>query len=62
VLPMGSPDALRKYGEQLDIRGQQGVRSAFYEGNKFKPAHVDDLKAAVNVTKSKVPEVEVLFQ
>ncbi|HYO54989.1 hypothetical protein [Archangium sp.] len=68
-------EALQKYGGTLDIRRDslqpllrdgskvpvQRVR-LIYEGGKLKPKNVNALKTAVNATKSKVPEVEVLFQ
>jgi hypothetical protein len=68
-------EALRKYGETLDIRRdslqpllRQGsdVPTArvrlVYEGGALKPTNGDDLKAAVDTTREKVPAVEVLFQ
>ena len=61
-------EALRKYGETLDIRrpGLQGrvevkrVRLV-YEGGKLKPRQ-SDMERAVLVTQENVPGVEVLFQ
>ncbi|QRK14116.1 hypothetical protein JQX13_46400 [Archangium violaceum] len=68
-------DALRKYGETLDIRREslqpllregsevpvQRVR-LIYEGGELKPKNIVVLRAAVDATKEKVPGVEVLFQ
>ncbi|PTL79807.1 hypothetical protein [Vitiosangium sp. GDMCC 1.1324] len=68
-------EALHKYGGTLDIRREslhpllressevpvQRVR-LIYERGELKPKDVDDLKAAVEETKRKVPGVEVLFQ
>lgn len=68
-------DALRKYGETLDIRRDslqpllreggevlvQRVR-LIYEGGELKPENAVVLDAAVKETKEKVPGVEVLFQ
>ncbi|HEX5746194.1 MAG TPA: hypothetical protein VFZ09_08115, partial [Archangium sp.] len=68
-------EALRKYGERLDIRrdslqrffGEAGdvpvqqVR-LIYEGGALKPKDVDLLSTAVDETRRKVPGVEVLFQ
>ncbi|QRK13851.1 hypothetical protein JQX13_29625 [Archangium violaceum] len=68
-------EALRKYGEILDIRRDslqsllreggkvpvQRVRLV-YEGSDLKPTNPDFLKSAVNETKKAVPGVEVLFQ
>jgi hypothetical protein len=68
-------EALRKYGERLDIRrdslqrlfGEAGeVRVSrvrlIYEGAALKPTNVDALNSAVSKTKKAVPGVEVLFQ
>jgi hypothetical protein len=68
-------EAMWKYGQTLDIRREslqsllqggsevpvQRVR-LFYEGGSLKPGNVNDLKAALDETKEKVPGVEVLFQ
>ncbi|WP_232536813.1 hypothetical protein [Cystobacter fuscus] len=68
-------EALRKYGERLDIRRDslqpffreggaapvQRVRLV-YEGGDLKPMRVDFLKRAVGETKRAVPGLEVLFQ
>ncbi|WP_239470237.1 hypothetical protein [Archangium violaceum] len=68
-------EALRNYGETLDIRrdslqplfpGGSEVRvprvRLVYEGGKLKPTNPDYLDAAMEKTRSQVPEVEVLFQ
>ncbi len=68
-------EALRHYGETLDIRrnsiqsilpGSSEVQimrvRLIYEGGKLKPAKVEDLKAAVSETERMVPGVEVSFQ
>ncbi|WP_257448561.1 hypothetical protein [Archangium lipolyticum] len=68
-------EALRNYGETLDIRrgslqsllpggGEVQVPRVrlIYEGGDLKPKNVDVLKAAVNETKAVVPGVEVVFQ
>ncbi|WP_309896751.1 hypothetical protein, partial [Archangium sp.] len=68
-------EALRHYGEKLDIRrgslqsllpGGSEVQVSrvrlIYEGGDLKPKSVVDLDAAVEETRSKVPGVEVLFQ
>ncbi|WNG63042.1 hypothetical protein F0U59_41585 [Archangium gephyra] len=68
-------EALRKYGERLDIR-RDSLQSIFpensevpvqrvhlvYEGGDLKPMQVDFLKRATGETKKAVPGVEVLFQ
>jgi hypothetical protein len=68
-------EALRKYGETLDIRRDslqpllregrevpvQRVRLV-YEGGALMPKQIDKLNAAVNAVKEEVPGVEVLFQ
>jgi hypothetical protein len=68
-------EALRKYGERLDIR-RDSLQSLFpkggevevprvrlvYEGGELKPLNADRLRAAVAATKDAVPGVEVLFQ
>ncbi|WP_309897613.1 hypothetical protein [Archangium sp.] len=62
-------EAMRYYGETLDIRrpGLQfrvevkGVR-LIYEGGQLKPSDVDVLRAAVRETAVEVPGVEILFQ
>ena len=68
-------EALRNYGETLNIRRGslqsllQGSREVqvprvrlIYEGGDLMPKKVDVLKAAVNETKAAVPGVEVVFQ
>ncbi|HZH74644.1 MAG TPA: hypothetical protein VEY88_01345, partial [Archangium sp.] len=68
-------EALRNYGETLNIRRGslqsllQGSREVqvprvrlIYEGGELMPKNVDVLKAAVNETKAAVPGVEVVFQ
>jgi hypothetical protein len=68
-------EALRKYGETLDIRRgslqpllRQGSEvpvqrvRLIYEGGALLSKTPEDLRAAVHDTKSKVPGVEVLFQ
>ncbi|HYO52404.1 hypothetical protein [Archangium sp.] len=68
-------EALRKYGETLDIRRpslkplfRQGSQvpvarvRLIYEGGELKPKDVGVLKKAVDATKAAVPGVEVLFQ
>ncbi|WNG13915.1 hypothetical protein [Cystobacter fuscus] len=67
-LKADSREALRKYGETLDIRRPglelrvkvQRVR-LIYEGGKLKPLD-SDMKRAVRTTEQKIPGVEVLFQ
>ena len=68
-------EALRKYGETVDIR-RDSLQLLFpggtvvqvprvrliYEGGDLKPTNVNDLKSAVNATRKAVPGVEVLFQ
>ncbi|WP_395848147.1 hypothetical protein [Cystobacter fuscus] len=68
-------EALRKYGETLDIR-RDSLRSLLpggsevqvprvrliYEGGALKPTDVNLLKRAVSETKATVPGVEVVFQ
>jgi hypothetical protein len=68
-------EALRKYGETLDVR-RDSLKSLFpedgkvpvqrvrliYEGGDLKPTNTDFLKAAVEETKGKVPGVEVLVE
>jgi hypothetical protein len=68
-------EALRNYGETLDIRREslqpllrqgsevpvQRVR-LIYEGGALKPKRAIDLKSAISNAKSKVPGVEVFFQ
>ncbi|HYO55510.1 hypothetical protein [Archangium sp.] len=68
-------EALRKYGETLDIRRDslqpllredsnvlvQRVRLV-YEGGELKPTNVNDLNAAIREVEDAVPGVEVLFQ
>ncbi|WNG25739.1 hypothetical protein F0U62_18215 [Cystobacter fuscus] len=68
-------EALRKYGETLDIRRDslhrflressdvpvQRVRLV-YEGGGLKPKKAKDLKAAVDATMREVLRVEILFQ
>jgi hypothetical protein len=68
-------EALRHYGETLDIRrdslqhllregSEVPVRRVrlVYEGGEFKPKSVEDLDAVVNNAQREVPGVEVLFQ
>jgi hypothetical protein len=68
-------EALRKYGEALDIRrdslqrllgaaGEVPVQRVrlVYEGGALKPTDVNVLKRAVSATKTAVPGVEVLFR
>jgi hypothetical protein len=68
-------EALRKYGETLDIRRdslQPHLREGrsvpikrvrlIYEGGNLKPNEVNVLNRAVNSAKAAVPGVEVLFQ
>jgi hypothetical protein len=68
-------EALRKYGETLDIRRgslqpllRQGSEvpvqrvRLVYEGGALLPEDTQELKTAVNKTRSEVPGVEVLFQ
>ncbi|HYO52378.1 hypothetical protein [Archangium sp.] len=68
-------EALRKYGETLDIRrdslrpllregSEVPVRRVrlIYEGGELKPTKIDDLDAVVNAVEEAVPGVEVLFQ
>ncbi len=68
-------EALRKYGETLDIRrdslqpllrhGSQVPVSRIrliYEGGKLNPKNVNDLKVAVSETEAMVPEVKVSVQ
>ena len=68
-------EALRKYGEGLDIRreslqsllpGGSEVRVSrvrlIYEGGELKPTKVNDLDSAVTAAEQAVPGVEVLFQ
>jgi CBS-domain-containing membrane protein len=68
-------EALRKYGETLDIRREflqpllrEGSEVSVsrvrlvYEGGVLKPRNVKMLEAAVDKTKETVPGVEVLFQ
>ncbi|MFY0562622.1 hypothetical protein ACN28E_02165 [Archangium lansingense] len=68
-------EALRKYGETLNIR-RDSLQSLFresgelpvqrvrlvYQGGELKPASADFLRAAVKETRKEVPGVEVLFQ
>jgi len=68
-------EALQKYGGTLDIRRDslqpflrrgtevpvQRVR-LIYEGGDLKPTKAKDLKTALDETKRKAPQVEVLFQ
>ncbi|AKJ03944.1 hypothetical protein ATI61_116191 [Archangium gephyra] len=68
-------EALRKYGERLDIR-RESLQSLFpdgsevrvsrvrliYEGGELRPAKIDDLDSAVTAAEQAVPGVEVLFQ
>jgi CBS-domain-containing membrane protein len=68
-------EALRKYGETLDVRRDslqpllregrevpvQRVRLV-YEGGTLLPKQMDELDAAVNAVKDEVPGVEVIFQ
>ncbi|MFY0583508.1 hypothetical protein ACN28S_62680 [Cystobacter fuscus] len=68
-------EALRKYGETLDIRRDslqplfregsevpvQRVR-LIYEGGDLRPNEADVLNAALNSTRAIVPGVEVSFQ
>jgi CBS-domain-containing membrane protein len=68
-------EALRKYGETLDIR-RGSIQSLFpgsgevqvsrvrliYEGGKLMPKDVDLLNRAVDAIESAVPGVEVVFQ
>ncbi|HYO66924.1 MAG TPA: hypothetical protein VEU33_12645 [Archangium sp.] len=68
-------EALRKYGETLDIR-RDSLKSLFpgsgevqvtrvsliYEGGALKPKDVELLKTVVTETKAAVPGVEVVFQ
>src|SRR5262249_26973118 len=68
-MKMDAREALRNYGETLDIRrpGLEGPVEVqrvrlIYEGGKLMPTNPDVLDAAVNETKRKVPGVEVLFQ
>jgi len=62
-------EALRKYGETLDIRrpgleGRVDVQRVHlvYEGGKLRPRRIDELKAAVDATEDAIPGVEVFFQ
>jgi hypothetical protein len=68
-------EALRKYGETLDVRRdslQPLLRGGskvmvqrvhlVYEGGTLKPTDARELMAAVNRVRSEVPGVEVLFQ
>jgi hypothetical protein len=68
-------EALRKYGETVDIRRdslqlylRQGSKvpvsrvRLVYEGRELVPKDVDELRSAVDATKSAVSGVEVLFQ
>ncbi|HEX5754188.1 MAG TPA: hypothetical protein VFZ09_48850 [Archangium sp.] len=68
-------EALRKYGERLDIRrdslqrlfgavGEVPVQRVrlVYEGGALRPTDIDDLNRAVNTTKNAVPGVVVSFQ
>jgi hypothetical protein len=68
-------EALRKYGETLDIRrdtlhpllrGASEVPVSrvrlIYEGGQLRPTNVDTLNAAVREVQKEVPGVEVLFQ
>ncbi|QRK13995.1 hypothetical protein JQX13_38405 [Archangium violaceum] len=68
-MKMDAREALRNYGETLDIRrpGLEGpveVRRVrlIYEGGKLMPTDVDASKAAAIATEKAVPGVEVLFQ
>jgi len=68
-------EALRKYGERLDIR-RESLQPLFpdgsevrvsrvrliYEGGELKPSKVNNLKAVVDAAQEAVPEVEVLIQ
>ncbi len=68
-------EAVWKYGQTLDIRRDslqpllregsevpvQRIR-LFYEGGDLLPRILDNVKAAAQETKNKVPGVEVLFQ
>ncbi len=61
--------ALGYYGETLSIR-RPGLKGSvkvqrvrlIYEGGALMPKEVDELRRAVNATRSAVPGVEVLFQ
>jgi hypothetical protein len=68
-------EALRKYGERLDIRRESlqslvpdgsKVRVSrvrlIYEGGELKPTKIDDLDSVVTAAEQAVPGVEVLFQ
>ncbi|WP_232537171.1 hypothetical protein [Cystobacter fuscus] len=68
-------EALRKYGETVDIR-RDSLQSLLrgdstvliprvrliYEGGELKPANVRNMRAALSKTQERVPEVEVFFQ
>jgi len=68
-------EALRHYGETLDIR-RSSIQSILpggsevqivrvrliYEGGDLKPTKVNNLKAVVDAVQEVVPGVEVLFQ
>jgi hypothetical protein len=68
-------EALRKYGETVDIR-RDSLQSLFpggtvvqvprvrliYEGGPLKPKRVEVLKRVMGATRAAVPGVEVLFQ
>ncbi|OJH36653.1 hypothetical protein [Cystobacter ferrugineus] len=74
-MKVDAAEALRKYGEALDIR-RDSLRSLLregskvpiqrvrliYEGGELKPKNVADLDAAVREAENAVPGVEVLFQ
>ena len=68
-MKMDAREALRSYGETLDIRrpGLEGPVEVqrvrlIYEGGDLKPKNVKELESAVGETKKEVPGVEVLFQ
>ncbi|MFY0579927.1 hypothetical protein ACN28S_41875 [Cystobacter fuscus] len=68
-MKMDAREALRNYGQTLDIRrpglvGPVEVQRVhlIYEGGKLTPTDVDASKAAVIATEKAVPGVEVLFQ
>ncbi|MFY0573979.1 hypothetical protein ACN28S_06075 [Cystobacter fuscus] len=68
-------EALKKYGETLDIRRdslqlllREGSKvpvskvRLIYEGGRLMPKDTNEVKRAVSVTKNALPGVEVLFQ
>jgi hypothetical protein len=62
-------EALRKYGETVDIRrpgleGRVKVQRVrlIYEGGKLTPRNMNELREAVEATEDAIPGVEVFFQ